>query len=521
MDNLARRQIIIPASQQEKALLRVAAYCRVSTDSADQLNSFAAQNRRYTEIITSMANWQLVDIYADEGITGTSAKKRPDFQRLLTDCRNGLIDKILVKSISRFARNTKECLEVIRELKSLGIGVSFEEQNIDTKTATTEMLIAVMASVAQKESESISQNMKWIIQKKMMDGSYVASHTTFGYRRREGKMVIVEDEAEYVRYMAASYLEGYSAEEIAQNLQRMAGEDPVLATRKWTYKAVIRILKNEKNVGDSLHQKSFRTDILPNRCVKNRGERAQFYVSNSHEGIIDRASYQAIQKLIEERGKIHTGYQKKGSPLIGLVVCGHCGRNFRYKNTRGNVFLACRTHTEDAHACDMPQIPEAEIKNAFCRMYYNLKQNGESILGEILDKLEIIRDRQMLWNADIVELNKRISDIHMQSHTLTVLNKQGLVDSDIFISRSNQLAQQLRQAKQAKNRIFAAEKDKTMDKTREILGILETGPDFMEELDTEVLYELVDKIIVDGSTQLRFRLINGLELKERIERTVR
>ena len=160
-DNLARKQIYIPALQSEAAQLRVAAYCRVSTDSEDQLNSFAAQQTYYNDYIRKHDSWQLAEIYADEGITGTSAAKRDDFQRMLSDCRKGRIDKILVKSISRFARNTKECLEYIRELKAMGISVFFEEHNIDTGMVTSEMLTAILASCAQAESESISKNMRW------------------------------------------------------------------------------------------------------------------------------------------------------------------------------------------------------------------------------------------------------------------------------------------------------------------------------------------------------------------------
>ncbi len=522
MDNLARRQIVIPASRQpENITLRVAAYCRVSTDSEDQLNSFAAQNRHYTDFIAGMPNWQLVDIYADEGITGTSAKKRPDFQRLLTDCRNGLVDKILVKSISRFARNTKECLEIIRELKVLGIGVSFEEQHIDTKTASSEMLTAVMAALAQKESESISQNVKWAIQKKMMDGSYIPSHMTFGFRREGGRQIIQEEEAKYFRYIAASYLSGRNATELAEEMAERSKTDPILRSYKWTYRTIIRLLQNEKFAGDTLHQKTYMTETLPRRCVDNRGELEQYYVTNSHPAIISREESNAIQRLIAQRGELRQFTREKASPFVGMTVCGNCGTGFRYKKCNGKVFLVCRTHTEDLDACGIPQIPEEEFKNTFCRMYFNLMQNNGRIIRDMLRDLETIRFRQALWSKDIVTLNSRISDIQTQSHTLAVLNKQGLVDSDFFISQSNQLAQQLRQAKQEKNRILAAEKNPTIDKTREILEILETGPVFPETFDEELLYELVDKIIVDSKTQIRFRLINGLELKERVERITR
>lgn len=195
-DNLARKQIYIPALQPEAVVLRVAAYCRVSTDSDDQLNSFAAQQSYYNNYIRNHDNWQFAEIYADEGITGTSAIKRDDFQRMLSDCRKGRIDKILVKSISRFARNTKECLEYIRELKELGISVFFEEHNIDTRMVTSEMLTAVFASCAQAESESISKNMTWSIQNRMQKGTFNTCRAGTGFLLSKDGLTI-RPEAEF------------------------------------------------------------------------------------------------------------------------------------------------------------------------------------------------------------------------------------------------------------------------------------------------------------------------------------
>ena len=217
-DNLARKQIYIPALQSEAAQLRVAAYCRVSTDSEDQLNSFAAQQTYYNDYIRKHDSWQLAEVYADEGITGTSAAKRNDFQRMLSDCRKGRIDKVLVKSISRFARNTKECLESIRELKALGISVFFEEHNIDTKMVTSEMLTAVLASCAQTESESISKNMRWSYQKRMLSGTYIPSSVPYGYRLNEKQIVVEPDEAVVVAQIFTLYLVGYSKLKIAAEL---------------------------------------------------------------------------------------------------------------------------------------------------------------------------------------------------------------------------------------------------------------------------------------------------------------
>src|SRR5699024_5730789 len=217
--NLALKQkevIVIEAAERpENAKLRVAAYCRVSSDSSDQLNSFQAQLNHYAELVSGRDAWMLVDIYADEGITGTSAEKRQDFQRLLTDCRKGRVDKILVKSISRFARNTTDCLETIRELKSIGVGVCFEEQNIDTSNMSGELLTAVFAGIAQKESESISGNMRWSYKRRMESGTYVPSVLPYGYRRDTGKIAIDEERANVVRQIFEWYLSGHSADNIA------------------------------------------------------------------------------------------------------------------------------------------------------------------------------------------------------------------------------------------------------------------------------------------------------------------
>ena len=212
-NNLARKQIYIPATKLEAVTLRVAAYCRVSTDSEDQRNSFTAQKSYYNGYIRNHDGWQLAEIYADEGITGTSVAKRDDFQRMLSDCRKGRIDKILVKSISRFARNTKECLEYIRELKDLGISVFFEEHNIDTRMVTSEMLTAVLASCAQAESESISKNMKWGIRARMEKGVYTAPSVPFGYRWGCNGLVIHREEATYVRWIFAEYLAGRNTDD--------------------------------------------------------------------------------------------------------------------------------------------------------------------------------------------------------------------------------------------------------------------------------------------------------------------
>ena len=273
------RVITIEATEKpQKAELRVAAYARVSSASDDQLNSFAAQNRHYSDLISSRDNWRMVDIYADEGITGTSAEKRQDFQRLLADCRRGLIDKVLVKSISRFARNTKECLEAIRELKSLGIGVYFEKEAIDTGTMSGEMMTTLFASFAQAESESISGNMRWSYQRRMQSGTYLPSSVPYGYRICNRQIAIDEEEAKVVRRIFRDYLAGINMAEIAASLNRKGIPKRKNNAEIIWHKASIRyILSNERYVGDSLWQKTYMTDAFPPVMVRNRGEKEMYY----------------------------------------------------------------------------------------------------------------------------------------------------------------------------------------------------------------------------------------------------
>ena len=518
-DNLARKQIYIPALQPEAVVLRVAAYCRVSTDSEDQLNSFAAQQSYYNDYIRKHDNWQLAEIYADEGITGTSAAKRDDFQRMLSDCRKGRIDKVLVKSISRFARNTKECLESIRELKALGISVFFEEHNIDTRMVTSEMLTAILASCAQAESESISKNMRWSYQKRMLSGTYIPSSVPYGYRLINKQIVVEPDEAVAVVQIFTLYLAGYSKLKIAAILNSRS-----ILTRKgnpWDYCAIRYILRNERYAGNSLWQKTYKTEDFPPTKLRNYGERERYYAENTHPAIIEMDAFSAVKELLEERRSFYKEGIRTVNPVRDRLICGHCGSRFRGKTVEGNQYWCCRTHSNDASTCPTKAIPAEEIAEAFLRLWYKLKNQGNGMMQYLLKNLYTIRNRQMLWGADIIELNKRISDIISQSHKLTAMQKSGNVDPDIFIAKSNQLAEQLRQAKQQKERLQHQEDDGIIEATEQLLDAINAGPAMLESFDEELFCELIDKIIVESNTRIRFRLKNGLELPETIERTVR
>ena len=517
------RLVTIPAAEQPEARkLRVAAYCRVSSDSLDQLNSFAAQNAYYTALIGGNPDWELVDIYADRGITGTSVDKRDDFQRLLSDCRRGLIDKVLVKSVSRFARNTKDFLKATRELKSIGVGVCFEEQNIDSSMVSGEMLASIFASLAQKESESISQNMRMSFQRRMERGTFVPMTLPFGYKKgSDGRAVIDESTAKYVREIFESYLSGANTGDIAEGLEARKATTPALSTRRWTFQAVSRILRNEKYIGDSLWQKSYRTDSLPYRELKNHGERTQYYAKETHPAIIEKSVFEKTQSLLSQRKDRFYSSGKEEGGLRGHIFCGCCGAGFRLHRSKDITYRVCRTHSINADKCPVGRIPDDAIHSAFLRLYYKLQHQGPPVLEQLLSDLQTARSRRLLWSLDIVELNNQIAETTRQERLLAVLKKQGAVDPDIFISRTDRLAEQLRAAKQAKSRLLDAEEDQTIAQTKELLDILDNAPGFLDAFDGELFDELVDKIIVESNERLRFRLINGLELTENIERTVR
>lgn len=359
------RVITIEATEKpQNAKLRVAAYARVSSASDDQLNSFAAQNRHYSDLISSKENWRMVDIYADEGITGTSAEKREDFQRLLADCRRGLIDRVLVKSISRFARNTKECLETIRELKSLGVGVYFEKENIDTATMSGEMMTALFASFAQAESESISGNMRWGIQKRMQAGTYIPANLPYGYTLQDHSIRIVEEQAVIVQRIFKEYLSGKSTERIASDL-REEGIPCKSGEVAWDSTAIRYIISNEKYIGDSVWQKYFSTDTLPYKCRLNRGQKVSYYAYGTHEGIVPKEDFEKANALMKSRAQKITLTKNSPYAFRKKIVCGDCQSLFRRKVVRGITYWVCIGHDKKRHGlkCGITPIAEDEITN--------------------------------------------------------------------------------------------------------------------------------------------------------------
>lgn len=359
-----------------KPKLRVAAYCRVSTDSDEQATSYEAQVEHYTEYIKRNPDWEFAGIYADDGISGTNTKNREEFNRLIKDCEAGTIDMVITKSISRFARNTLDCLKYIRRLKEKNIPVFFEKESINTMDAKGEVLITIMASLAQQESQSLSQNVKLGLQFRYQNGQVQINYNRFlGYTKDEnGNLVIDPEQAEVVKRIYREYLNGYSMDKIASGLEA----DGILTgagKKKWWTSTINKILRNEKYMGDALLQKTYTTDFLNKTRVKNNGIVPQYYVEDDHEAIIPKEIYMMVQEELARRKVVKTSANgKKRSYSCNhcfsqIVIYGECNEMFRrlHWNNRGvkSIVWRCISRLESTGLeCHARTINELVLQDA-------------------------------------------------------------------------------------------------------------------------------------------------------------
>lgn len=358
-----------------KQKFRVAAYCRVSTDNDDQLESLETQKAHYESWIKLHSEWEYAGLYYDSGITGTKSDVREGLQNLLQACRLGRIDRILVKSISRFSRNTTDCLSIVRELLEIGVTISFEKESINTMDAKGEVLITIMASLAQQESESLSQNVKLGMQYRFQQGKVMVNARCFlGYDKDEnGHLVINPEQAEVVKRIYREYLEGASCQQIARGLEH----DGVLTARgnkRWHDSAIRLILENEKYMGDALLQKTYTVDFLRKKRIKNNGEMPQYYVEDDHEAIIPKELFLKVQEEIARRGSQvdcmgrRRGFSSKHC-FTNLMYCAECGEPFRrvHWNNRGckSIVWRCTSRLDKKGECHARTIYEDVLKQAF------------------------------------------------------------------------------------------------------------------------------------------------------------
>ncbi|MDD7542468.1 MAG: recombinase family protein [Mobiluncus porci] len=392
----------------------MAAYARVSTDSEEQATSYEAQVDYYTGLIQSRADWELADIYTDEGITGTSTKHRDGFNRMVKDAMEGKIDLILTKSVSRFARNTVDSLTTVRTLKERGVEIFFEKENIWTLDSKGELLITIMSSLAQEESRSISENVRWGMRKRMADGQVYMPYPHFlGYEKGpDGRPAINEEEAKIVRRIFSMFLSGDNPNKIARTLTRENVRLPGNRGKQWYAATVTNMLKNEKYKGDAILQKSFVADFLTKRQEKNRGQLPQYYVSGSHEAIIDPETWELVQYELEVRRKVRDIY-----PFTSKLKCDVCGAWYGSKTWHSNdkyrsIIWQCNNKYKVKHPKGMPHFNDADVREAFCRALTEYLRRAPAVIEGIEASIEEIMDTQALedeqtrWGETLEELGE-------------------------------------------------------------------------------------------------------------------
>lgn len=382
----------IPAKPKEQKILRVAAYARVSSDKDAAFHSLEAQTEYYEDYIRSHPEWELVGIYSDNAISGTTIN-RPEFQRMLEDCRARKIDLVITKSITRFARNTVILLQTIRELKALGIDCYFEKESMHSISPDGELLITLLAMYAEEEARSASENQKWRIQKLYEQGKPAGGHT-YGYRLIDDKFVIVPEEAEVVRKIFDLYQSGMGYSRICRTL--IEDGTPAPRGKTWGYTTIGTILRNEKYKGDMLLQKYFREDFRTKKERVNTGELRRVYVKNCHEAIIDREIFDSVQAEIARRCKRQTdimihpsdNHDNSNKLFVGMIVCGDCKGKFQRKYTNAKKFdrpiwICQRYHRFGKAACNSQRIPESILIEKTCEVLGVSEINREMISEKI------------------------------------------------------------------------------------------------------------------------------------------
>ena len=393
---------ILAKQNDENSLLRVAAYCRVSTDSEDQLESYKAQVAYYTDAIAKNPRWRFVDIYADEGITGVMAKKRTNFMRMMRDCEKGKIDLILTKSVARFARNTVDSLNYVRRLKAKGIGVYFEEQALDSLKTENEMALGLYSVLAQAESENISANVRWGIRQRMQSGTFKFRYNLLGYRKGEDdEPEIVEEEAKYIRAIFNMYLDGKSLDQIKSYLE---GEGVLTKTGKnvWNKCIIQAILTNERYCGDLLMQKTFTENCITKKVKKNRGEMPKYLIRDNHAAIITHATFKMAQMEMARRGSVRkkadSGITEQGKysgkfALTDILVCGECGSPYRRKtysrNGENKRVWRCLSRLEHGteFCSDSITVDDETLKKTIVRGISKAISDKQDVLNLILSNL--------------------------------------------------------------------------------------------------------------------------------------
>ncbi len=530
---------VIPARPQtaenrQYHQLRVAAYCRVSTEQEEQQNSYQVQIAYYSDLINKNREWTLAGIFADEGISGTQTKKRTEFNRMIRMCKRKKIDLVITKSISRFARNTVDCLEYVRQLKDLGIGVIFEKENINTLTMTSEFMIALYGSFAQAESESISKNVSWGVEKAFREGRVRYQYKYWlGYRRgADGKPEIISEEAETVRMIFRLFLDGLSLQNVASALQSQGrlnrqGE-PV-----WSTVAVKRILENEKYSGDCLLQKTYTADCITHKQVKNNGERAMFLVTDCHEAIIDRDTFNLAQqelarrkskRKISDRTTTEQGKYSSKFALSELMICGECGTPYRRCtwNVHGRKRIVWRCISRLDHGSrycqNSPTIHEEPLHRAIVgavNKYYDCNEELRNLLKSTVELSLLASDQK-----EMQTIEKRLTEIDNARNSYISLIASGGADEDALDAEFAKLYAEEQGLNERLTALKAQNQADSMvqEQAKTALEEIEQTQFLLTEFDDILIRKVLECVKVLTKTEVLIIFKGGQEARVKIEK---
>lgn len=500
---------------------RVAAYARVSTDSDEQYSSYEAQVTYYTNFIKGKPNWEFVKVYADEGISGTTTKRRDDFNEMIESALRGEIDLIITKSISRFARNTLDTITYVRKLKAAGVEVYFEKENLWSLDDKTEFLLTIMASIAQEESRSISQNVTLGKRWSMKEGRVSFAYKNFlGYEKVDGKIVINEEQAKIVRLIYMLFLkEGKTCSGIAEYLKSKGIPTPSGKSCNWTKNTITSILTNEKYKGDALLQKTYTFDYLEHKLVPNKGELPQYYVEKNHPAIIERDIWEMVQTEMMRRSMLGAAYSAS-SIFVSKLVCGDCGRPYGKKKWHSTdkytkEIYRCNDKYNKSHAqCQTPTLTEEEIKEKFIRAYNLVMCDKQQVINDTLAVIEMLMGTDEL-DLEIAKRQARIDEISKAVSVMVRENARTVQDQIEFARRYDELTKQYEEHKAALDKAVKEKAYKTGKATqmRASLEAMKKADDFLEEWSDEVWILMVESATVNRDNTITFTFISGQEVR--------
>ena len=537
VSDLPRTVTVIPAKPQRnqqavRRQLRVAAYCRVSTEEEEQQSSYEAQCTYYTDKIMTNPEWTMAGIFADEGITGTSTKKRDDFNRMIRKCRQKKIDLILTKSMSRFARNTLDSLKYIRALKELGIGIIFEKENINTLEMDTELIITFMSAFAQSESESISANVRWGKRQAMKEGkTSVNFKKLYGYfLDSEGNPRVDSDQAEVIRGIYNRYLQGASLRMIRQELEAEGIPNPA-GREKWGIDQIRNILSNEKYCGDVLMQKTFIQDCISKKVVKNTGQLPMYLIQNNHPAIVSREVYQAVQAEKARRSATASPSTKTSSTgrtcyaskfaLSERLVCGECGTLYRRctwkRNGKTRIVWRCVSRLDygTKYCHQSPTMDEEPLQRAIMAAISSVMAPKEKINGLITEAA--LEETGKLPNSAMTlgDINRRLEELEAEFDTL--FNQSASIDKNTI--RFSQIANEMASLKEHREKISAQlrNSEAAQAHVHTIAAVLDQEDHHLTQWDEEMIRQLVHTVKVISADHIRVYLNDGTEIDQTVD----